>query len=197
MKQRLIKSYLVKDENVEALLLISLMSKEGFWMGVFSFLTSIGILSGLCLITGLALVIFEMFHPGFGAPGIVGGILLLLGIILTAKTVIQVLILLVIILAILGGMLTVVLHSATKGYMAKNLVLTESLEKDLKAFKGEDLNFFLGKVGTTTTVLRPAGVADFDGVRLDVVSEGEFIPQGTEVQIISIEGIRIVVKANV
>jgi len=43
-------------------------------------------------------------------------------------------------------------------------------------------------------VLRPSGTADFSGIKLDVVSDGEFIPKDTTVIINKIEGHRIVVK---
>ena len=46
------------------------------------------------------------------------------------------------------------------------------------------------------TRLRPSGVADFDGVRLDVVSDGEFIDKGTPLVISKVEGNRIVVVAR-
>jgi len=45
-----------------------------------------------------------------------------------------------------------------------------------------------------TTVLRPSGIVNFDGIKLDVVSEGEFIQPGSKVKIIKVEGRRIVVK---
>ena len=38
-----------------------------------------------------------------------------------------------------------------------------------------DYSHLVGKVGSTLTALRPAGVAEFDGERFDVVSEGAFI----------------------
>lgn len=56
------------------------------------------------------------------------------------------------------------------------------------------MQYFLDKKGTTLTVLRPAGTVDFDGVKLDVVSEGDFIPKDTEVKVIKVEGRRIVVR---
>ena len=37
-------------------------------------------------------------------------------------------------------------------------------------------------------------MAEFDGVRLNVVSEGEFIQSGTRVQIVRVEGSRILVR---
>lgn len=52
----------------------------------------------------------------------------------------------------------------------------------------------LGAIGTTTTALRPAGVVRFGDKFVDVVSDGGFIPTGTRVQVVAVEGTRIVVK---
>jgi len=52
----------------------------------------------------------------------------------------------------------------------------------------------LGAIGTATTALRPAGVVRFGDQFVDVVSDGGFIPSGTRVQVITVEGTRIVVK---
>lgn len=52
----------------------------------------------------------------------------------------------------------------------------------------------LGAIGTTTTALRPAGVVRFGDKFVDVVSDGGFVPTGTRVQVIAVEGTRIVVK---
>ena len=52
---------------------------------------------------------------------------------------------------------------------------------------------FLGKEGTTTTPLRPTGMGEFDGVKLNVVSDGEFIETGTSIRVDKIEGSKIVV----
>ena len=55
------------------------------------------------------------------------------------------------------------------------------------------MKVFLGREGTTVTVLRPTGMAEFDGVKLNVVSDGEFIAQGKAIRVQSVEGNRIVV----
>lgn len=52
----------------------------------------------------------------------------------------------------------------------------------------------LGKTGYSTSMLRPAGSARFDDVIVDVVTEGDFIETGTPIQVIEVEGTRIVVK---
>jgi membrane-bound serine protease (ClpP class) len=53
----------------------------------------------------------------------------------------------------------------------------------------------LGDAGETLTHLRPAGTARFGDRRIDVVSDGAFVPPGTPVRVVGIEGIRVVVKA--
>lgn len=58
----------------------------------------------------------------------------------------------------------------------------------------DDYTAFLGQFGTAVTLLRPSGTAEIDGVRLSVVSEGDFIPQGTKVQVVMVQGSRVVVR---
>lgn len=163
-------------------------------MDILSFITDITLIQALLLIAGIILVTIEMFYPGFGLPGILGGIMLIVGIILTAKTISQAIILILIILTILVIALILVLHSAKKGNLSKTLILSQSQNKETGYIGTETYDNYLHKEGTTTTVLRPAGTVDFDGVRLDVVSEGAFIPAGRKVRVTKVEGRRIVVN---
>ena len=39
-----------------------------------------------------------------------------------------------------------------------------------------------------------SGTAEFEGVRLPVVSDGEFVPPGTAVQVVTVQGNQIVVR---
>ena len=52
----------------------------------------------------------------------------------------------------------------------------------------------LGAVGEAATDMRPAGKARFGEEYLDVVAEGSYVPAGSRIQVIEIEGNRIVVK---
>jgi len=54
---------------------------------------------------------------------------------------------------------------------------------------------YVGKRGVADSVLRPSGRAVIDGEVVDVVSDGEFIDQGTAVEVVAQEGLRVVVKA--
>jgi membrane-bound serine protease (ClpP class) len=53
----------------------------------------------------------------------------------------------------------------------------------------------LGAIGVTVTELRPAGKARFGDEFVDVVAEGSFLEPGKRVQVIEIDGMRVVVKA--
>jgi membrane-bound serine protease (ClpP class) len=57
-----------------------------------------------------------------------------------------------------------------------------------------DYRSLLGQSGTAVSFLRPAGVASFDDRRVDVLSEGDFVPAGTPVRVTRVEGARIFVK---
>jgi membrane-bound serine protease (ClpP class) len=51
----------------------------------------------------------------------------------------------------------------------------------------------VGVTGTAQTTLRPAGRAEFSGMPVDVVSDGEFIEPGTPVVVLAIRGDQVVV----
>jgi membrane-bound serine protease (ClpP class) len=53
---------------------------------------------------------------------------------------------------------------------------------------------WLGKRGTAASTLRPVGIAHFDHERVDVVTEGEFIETGEAIEVIRVDGNRIVVR---
>lgn len=151
-------------------------------------------IAALFFVFGLILVVVEMFHPGFGVPGIMGAGLLIAAVYLTAANLWEALFLTAVILIILGLVLILVIRSAKQGRLSKVLVLNDALRKDLGFSGTENLEEFVGKEGRTLTPLHPSGTAEFDGVRLDVVSEGEYLPQDISVRISKVEGRRVVVK---
>ena len=49
--------------------------------------------------------------------------------------------------------------------------------------------------GKAATSLRPSGMAELDGQRVDVVTSGEFIEQGAAIEVISVKGAVVRVRA--
>ena len=151
----------------------------------------------ICFLIGIGLMVLEAFMPGFGLPGISGIILEVVAVALTWMNhgPVAALGMTLIILSILAIAISMSLRSAANGKLSRSKLVLNDTESNEAGYRStEDLDVFLGKEGVTTTVLRPTGMAEFDGVRLNVVSEGEFIQSGTRVQIVRVEGSRILVR---
>lgn len=144
----------------------------------------------ICLVVGLALLIFEMFSPGMGVPALLGVIALIASIVLSADSFAHALISLALILLLLGVFAFFVFRAFSKGKLHR-IVLNESVSgSSTPLAKMKDL---VGAQGVCVTALRPSGSAEFNGKKLDVVSDGEFIDKGCRVRIESVEGLRITV----
>lgn len=151
----------------------------------------------ICLVVGIVLIIVEMFMPGFGFAGGFGILAIVAAIILRANTFLEALIIAAVILLFLILVGVIIYHSFTKGMISRSsIMLHDKIDSESTSLRKE-ANNRIGKVGKTISYLRPAGIADFDGERLDVVSEGEFIEAGAEVVITSVEGVRIIVRRYV
>ena len=151
----------------------------------------------ICAIVGIGLLIVEMFMPGLGIPGISGAVLLVASVYFTwtRHGMLAGLGLAAIELAVGGTAVALSLRSASKGRLSKSPLVLKGGQTQSNGFIAtEDLTSFLGKTGLTITVLRPAGIADFDGERMNVVTAGEFISQGVKVVVKEIEGARVLVE---
>jgi len=163
--------------------------------GFLDFIQGMDPVAAICIIVGTILIIIEMFTPGFAIPGISGLVLLLFGIILTANTFVEGLVFFLVIMALLTIVLIFVIRSATKGALFKSPLIHKTNETTEGGYiSTTDMQVFVGKQGKAITLLRPAGTGDFDGVRLDVVTGGEFIDKDSDITIIKVEGRRIVVS---
>ncbi len=151
----------------------------------------------VCFLLGLILLIVEVFMPGFGLPGISGIILEVVSIVLTYLEYggLVALGMTLIILAVVAIVISLALRSVNKGKLSKSPLILNDEENAASGYVAtQDMEVFLGKEGEATTVLRPTGMAEFEGVKLNVVADGEFIPKGTPVRVDRVEGARVVVR---
>lgn len=149
----------------------------------------------LLFVTGLLLILLEIFVvPGVGVTGILGFLGLVGSIFLTSTSIRQAVISLVVAFSI-----TLIAAYFCFRYLRgsrswSQLILGVKQDKQSGYTAHKDWGSHLGRIGSTTTPLRPAGTADFDGVFLDVVSEGNFVEANTKVRIMKVEGGKIIVR---
>lgn len=151
----------------------------------------------ICFVLGLGFLVAEMFMPGFGLPGISGIILELIAIVLVYLRFggLAALGMTLIVLALVAIALSLALRSVNKGRLSKSSVILSDEETPEEGYVAtQDMEVFLGREGVTTTVLRPTGMAEFDGVKLNVSADGEYIARDESVRVIRVEGARVVVK---
>jgi membrane-bound serine protease (ClpP class) len=157
----------------------------------------------LLVAVGLILVAMEIFFiPGFGIAGILGIVSLLGGLglsligsgatwdsWLSALGQVSLSILIAILVALF------LLRYFQRLPFGKRLLLkTSLLAKEGYASSPEEDQRWLGKRGTAATDLHPSGIAHLNGDRVDVVSDGEFINAGQPVEVVRVDGNRIVVR---
>ncbi|GEM_PF-161474 len=157
---------------------------------------NIGLGTILLFITGLILLVVEIFViPGFGVAGISGIILLFLGIASASPSLEYALISILIALVILVLIFIFLLKNNKTRKIWGRLILAQKQEnKDGYVAPDVSLAIYLGARGKAISQLRPAGVIEIEGKRIDVVTSGEFIDAGSVVEVILIEGSRVVVR---
>ncbi len=144
--------------------------------------------------SGVLLILIELFVPGFGFWGISGVSCILVSLFLTLGGNVTAMSLLSISLLIAIVAFLFILKYLPSSKLWAKLILKDTETKEAGFSSGYDYSSYVGKEGIVLTLLRPSGLVDFDGVQLDVISEGQYIEPGIRVKVVSSNGSRIVVK---
>ena len=151
-------------------------------------MTAIAIVAVLVL--GLLLLLAEVaVVPGFGVAGVLGMLALAAGAIAawtelgpfwgTVTGAIAI---------IMSGVMLYVLPKSRAG---RRMVLEHS---QAAAVSQQDRRALVGRRGITVTPLRPIGRVRFGQEEVDVMTEGEYIESDQEVEVMTVEGPRVVVR---
>lgn len=142
------------------------------------------------LVIGLLLLFTEVaVVPGFGVAGILGVLALGAGAVAAWTE-----------LGPFWGAVTggasvvtavVMLFWLPKSRAGRKMVLEHSFAE---AVSQEDRSALIGRRGITVTPLRPIGRVRFGRDEVDVMTEGEYIDSDREVEVMTVEGPRVVVR---
>ena len=180
-----------------------------------------GWLEVVLFVLGIACIMLEIFVvPGFGVFGVSGGLLVFASLVLASQTFgnlepnedLRVMSRSVGTLA--GSIVSVIIAAALLNRFLPNIPFLNSMiltppdyQDDPDAPRlppeltspgqsryGHD-GTLVGQRGQAVSTLRPAGKAQFGDDWIDVVSDGPYIEEGTEVEVLSVAGNKIVVRA--
>ncbi|MDO4572401.1 MAG: NfeD family protein [Clostridia bacterium] len=151
----------------------------------------------VCFVLGLLFLIIEMFTPGVGVPCVLGLLFLVAVIVMQlgwgSASVALYIVAITLLILILGIIL--IIRSLQQGRLSRSfLVLDESIAGESTDVSGEANKSLVGRTGETLTPLRPAGIAEIDGRRLDVMTSGAFVQKGKPVRVTNVEGLHILVE---
>ena len=145
------------------------------------------------LVLGLLMVCVEIFIPG-GIVGVLGGFCLLGSIVMAFTEMGSTFGLYwaagVVVVSLLA--LFISIRILPRSPAGKRLFLGSS-EEGFSASE-EGLERWVGKQGRAITTLRPAGMMEVGDQRIDVVTGGEYLARGTPVEVVKVDGNRVVVR---
>jgi membrane-bound serine protease (ClpP class) len=202
--------------SIGVLALLAEIKAGAHGLGLLVGFVTLGLFFGSSLILGLAgleevillglgvmAVAVEVFLlPGFGIAGVLGALLIGAAIVLamlgnfpTGGDVVQA-------LAVLGASIFITLAIAyawlrhlPNSRRFSGLIHQDSAQAAQGYVSALPRAELVGKLGVALTDLRPAGVANVDGEKLDVVTDGDYIASGARVEIVRSEGYRHVVRS--
>jgi membrane-bound serine protease (ClpP class) len=150
----------------------------------------------LLAVAGILLIMLELHvFPGHGISGIAGALALVGAVFLAFGGIPFVF--------VTAQALAIAIVLSALAFWGASRVFPDSSWLRRIAFAAEqgpdyvasaDFRALLGKTGVATSYLRPAGVAAIDGRRIDVLTEGDFVPAGTAVTVTRVEGARVFVR---
>lgn len=160
--------------------------------------TPAGLIDVLLILGGVLLIAVELLViPGFGVFGILGLLALGFGVFrIFQEDFVTVLGWSVVFGAVLLGLALWLLPNLR---LASPLLLKTRLAGGggmvtLNGSQPGGFDHLIGTRGVALSDLRPAGVANFAGERVDVVTQGDFISVGSAIEVIRVEGNRVVVR---
>ncbi len=153
------------------------------------------VVASALLMLGFLLIVAEVFFPSLGALSILAVLALGGSVVFGFRESMSVGVGFLA-TAVLGGLGTALLAFKVfpKTPIGRRFILSgPSYSSDLAAVD-EGARSLMGKQGIAATTLRPAGMAEIEGRRVDCVSEGEYLELGTPITVIGLDGNRVVVR---
>ncbi|MBB3108998.1 membrane-bound serine protease (ClpP class) [Paenibacillus phyllosphaerae] len=147
-------------------------------------------------VIGVALLISEVFVPSFGILGILGSAAIVAGVLMASADVETALLSLAVALVAATVIVVLIAKRFKHRGVWNRFILSDKLTTEEGYVSNINRVELIGRTGETLTPLRPSGTVVIDGSRVDVVTSGEFIPAGSRIVVLKVEGTRVVVATD-
>jgi membrane-bound ClpP family serine protease len=147
------------------------------------------------LLLALLLVTAELFLPSHGLLAIFAGIAALASVFIAYRVSPGLSIIFGVVIVIATP---IVFYFAIKIYpstsVGKRVLLDQPAAPPAFDEQSAKLQALVGRQAVAATTLRPAGIIEINGQRIDAMSESEIISAGTTVEIVQVTGLKVIVK---
>ena len=145
-------------------------------------------------LVGILFIAGEVLMPTVGILGAIGVATLFYSLVLSLGGDINAVyaMLMAAVLAII--IFVIILKKLPSSVLWKKIVLRDTSSTEKGYVTAAEHNELIGRKARVLTDVRPAGSILLDGIPIDVVSEGDYIEKGTKVEIVSVNGARVVVR---
>ncbi|MEQ8848634.1 MAG: NfeD family protein [Botrimarina sp.] len=165
----------------------------------------------MLFVAGLVFVLMELIVlPGFGIFGLGGGLLIIASLVLASQTFIlpktdsQMVELRNSLATVVGaGFATIAIAAVLRAYLPESTLFrrmtlapleeADRIEQERRE-QLADYEHLVGKTGAATTTLAPTGRAEIDGEPVDVITRGELVERGEQVEVVEAHANRVVVR---
>lgn len=156
-----------------------------------------GALFGVVIITVCALLLMclEALIPGLSLAGIAGIGVFAFGVYLCSRAfgLMWACALTAVFVAGAFVLMRLILRSIKSGRISKSGIIMNEYTEPAKKENAMASQVCPGQVGTAKTSLRPSGIAEFDGKRIHVTADKEYVEMNVRIRVERIEGMRIIV----
>lgn len=148
---------------------------------------------------GVALLVLDLFVPSHGLLSALGLVAMMIGVAVPfyqgdTSTGLVMLIGVMFLLPVLGFL---IFYWWPKTPVGRRMFMTGLGEDETVANMPVilELERYRGRIGRAVSPLRPAGIVDFDGKRIDTITEGMMIDAGSWVRCIDVKAGKVIVRA--
>lgn len=169
------------------------------WSDIVSLFDGYGMIPMIIMLFGVLLCIVEVFIPGFGLFGVLGGICSIGGIVarmFLGASLTQFLIMILLFSSLIVLAIISMFISARCGLIKYSPIVEEKTSVPVNYGKDNKqlVKTLLGKTTFASTEFKPIGKFSYNGEMYEATTYGEFVSKGEKIQIVEIKADKIFIK---